>query len=147
MTEVNLQLFDDHHAEVGLSLDMLDNMLDVVALRKNWPKILSELVDLFYAELCRQNVAQDEAVKMAPKLVGALGYYFGGRVCYIPSGERLWRVIRDNRIFLDYQIGDGNITALAKKYKLTDSHIYFIIREQLAFHRRKLQPDFFEEQK
>lgn len=147
MTEVNLQLFDDDHAELGLLIDTLDNMLDVVALRKNWPKLLSEFIDLFYAELCRQNMTKDKAALMAPKLAGVLGHYFGGRVCYIPSGEKLKQAIRDNRIFLDYQISNGDITALAKKYNLTDSHVYFIIREQLAFHRKKHQPDLFEDRK
>lgn len=147
MTDVNLQLFDDDHAELGLLLDTLDNMLDVVALRKNWPKLLSEFIDLFCAELCRQGVTKEKAVLMSSKLVAVLGHYFGGRVCYITTGERLKQAVRDNQIFLDYQISNGDISTLAKKYDLTDSHVYFIIREQLAFHRKKHQPDLFQERK
>lgn len=140
----NLQLFDDDHAEFGAMLDTLDGIPDVVALRKNWPKLLSEFVDLFYSELRRQGLPEAQAIVAAPKLAGVLGNYFGGRVCYIPSGERLQQAIRDNRIFLDYQVGNGDIIPLAKKYRLTDSHIYSIIREQLALHRRRNQPDLFE---
>lgn len=143
----NLQLFDDDHAEFGLFIDTLDKVVDIVALQKSWPRLVSDFIDLFCAELCRQGITEDKALLMSSKLVAVLGHYFGGRVCYIPTGERLKQAIRDNKIFLDYQIGNGNIGALAKKYDLTDSHVYFIIREQLAFHRKKYQPDLFGDKK
>ncbi|OCG62223.1 Mor transcription activator family protein [Gilliamella sp. Fer4-1] len=143
MVDDNLKLFDDDHEELGFALDTLDNMTDVIMIRKNWPRLLSEFVDLFCAELVRQGMQNEKAIITSTKLVGVLGNYFGGRVCYIPNGERLKQAIRDNRIFLDYQISDGNIAVLAKKYNLTDSHVYSIIREQLALHRKKYQPDMF----
>jgi Mor family transcriptional regulator len=143
MSEVNFKLFDDDHEELGFALDTLDNMTDVITIRKNWPRLLSEFVDLFCAELARQGMSNEKAIVTATKLVCVLGNYFGGRVCYIPTGERLKQAIRDNRIFLDYQISDGNVAVLAKKYNLTDSHVYSIIREQLALHRKKYQPDMF----
>jgi Mor family transcriptional regulator len=144
MSEDNLRLFDDDHEELGFALDTLDNMTDVITIRKNWPRLLSEFVDLFYAELVRQGMSHEKAITTATKLVCVLGNYFGGRVCYIPCGEKLKQAIRDNRIFLDYQVSDGNIAPLAKKYNLTDSHVYSIIREQLALHRKRYQPDMFE---
>lgn len=147
MTDVNLQLFDDDHADFGLFIDALDKVVDIESLQKNWPKLVSDFVDLFCAELQRQGITKDKAILMSAKLVAVLGHYFGGRVCYIPTGERLKQAVRDNRLFLDYQVSNGDISALAKKYDLTDSHVYFIIREQLAFHRKRYQPDLFGDKK
>jgi len=140
----NFKLFDDDHEILGLSLDALDGMTDVLKQRKNWPQLLSDFVDLFFAELVRQGMSDDKAIISATKLVYVLGNYFGGRVCYIPSGEKLKQAIRDKKIFMSYLRSNGNITSIAKKYSLTDSHIYSIIREQSALHRKKHQPDLFK---
>ncbi|MDF7670247.1 Mor transcription activator family protein [Orbaceae bacterium ESL0721] len=142
MTTKNLKLFADDHDKFGQFIDGLDQMSEVNT--KSWPKLISEFIDLFYAELRRQKMDETLAAKIAPKLAAVLGHYFGGRVCYIPNGEALKAAIRDNGIFLDYQISNGNISQLARKYRLTDSYVYAIIREQLALHRKRHQPDMFE---
>lgn len=142
MVDDNLELFALDHAQFGRQIDHLDALPDD-ELQKNWAKTLANFVDLFKAELMRNGIIDEDAVKLALKLAATLGYYFGGRVCYIPQGEQLKIAIRDNQLYLDYQKGNGDISLLAKKYNLTDSWVYSIIREQRALHIKRIQPDMF----
>lgn len=146
MTEVNLQLFDDDHVEIG---GLIDNIcrLSPEEQERAWPKILANIVDLFLAELQRSGMKRDDAINYAPKLAAALGHYFGGRSYYIPTGDTLKLALRDNALFHDYQCGNGDIKKLAEKYDLTDSRVYLIIREQVALHRKLYQVDMFGENK
>lgn len=140
----NLQLFDDDHAEFGKLIDNI-NKLPVEEQKRAWPRILADIIDLFLAELQRSGMKRDDAINYAPKLAAALGYYFGGRSYYIPTGETLKSALRDNMLFHDYQHSDGDIKKLAEKYDLTDSMVYLIIREQVSLHRKRIQINLFEE--
>lgn len=146
MSGDNFRLFDDDHAALGELIDNIGN-LSSEECKRAWPRILADIVDLFLAELMRSGMNVDDATKYAPKLAATLGHYFGGRSYYIPTGETLKLALRDNMLFHDYQRGNGDIKKLAEKYKLTDSRIYLIIREQVALHRKRFQIDMFGEKR
>lgn len=139
----NLPLFDDDHAELGKLLDNLDAIPEN-ELQSRWPQVLADIVDLFCAELVRQGHDEKQARHTASKLVAALSHYHGGRAVYLPTGDTFKAAIRDNLLFLEWsRESRGDIDTLAKKYGLTNHTVYAILRQQLALHRKRHQPDLF----
>lgn len=55
--------------------------------------------------------------------------YVQGRGLYIPSNDRAFKKIRNRRIRHDYMKGNWSITALSRKYGLTDVSIRNIVRD------------------
>lgn len=138
----NLPLFDDDHAELGLLLDRID-AIPLGELHARWPQLLADMIDLFCAELQRQGYDEVAARLSASKLVGALAHYYGGRAVYLPTGEALKAALRDNQLFDEWSRSRGDVDGLAKKYSLTNSTVYAILRQQLALHRKRYQGDLF----
>ncbi|MCT8348291.1 transcriptional regulator [Photorhabdus temperata] len=138
--EVNLSLFDDDHAELGQLLDRL-NDIPFAELQGRWPQLLADMVDLFSAELQRQGQEKTLSHLSSSKLVGALAHYYGGRAVYLPTGETLKAALRDNQLFDEWSRSKGGIDNLAKKYALTHSTVYAILRQQLMLHRKRYQID------
>lgn len=137
----NLPLFDDDHADIGLLVDQL-NDIPTSELQSRWPQLLADIVDLFHAELMRQGYDEPKARLAASKLVVALSHYYGGRAVYLPTGDTLKAALRDNQLFIEWSLeSKGDIDVLAKKYGLTNSTVYAIIRQQLALHRKRHQID------
>lgn len=139
-TEINLSLFDDNHQGLGIMLDKLDN-IPSAELRDKWPQLLADIVDLFSAELQRQGYGEDEARLSGSKLVGSLAHYYGGRAVYLPTGDTLKAALRDNVLFDEWSSSKGTIEFLAKKYSLTHSTVYAILRQQMKLHRKRHQID------
>lgn len=139
----NLPLFADDHAELGQLLDQL-NSVPTSELQSRWPQLLADIVDLFHAELVRQGYDEPKARLAASKLVTALSHYYGGRAVYLPTGDALKAALRDNQLFIEWSLESrGDIDSLAKKYGLTNSTVYAILRQQMALHRKRYQPDLF----
>lgn len=88
-------------------------------------------------ELMRQGEGKENAVQKSSKLAAVIGHYLGGRSMYIPTGVTLKDALRD---YLIYERFDGkNIAELTKEYRLSESHIYAIIRQQCSLLRRRYQ--------
>lgn len=140
---MNLELFDQDHQELGNLLDQLDN-IPVSELQSRWPQLLADIVDLFHTELIRQGYDEPKARLVASKLVGALSHYYGGRAVYLPIGDTLKAALRDNQLFIEWSLESrGDIDGLAKKFGLTNSTVYAILRQQMVLHRKRYQPDLF----
>ncbi|MDC9620119.1 Mor transcription activator family protein [Xenorhabdus sp. XENO-7] len=139
----NLPLFADSHEELGQILDQLDNIPEA-ELQTRWPQLLADMVDLFSSELQRQGYDEQAARLSARKLVGSLAHYYGGRAVYLPTGETLKAALRDNQLFSEWSRSRGNMDLLARKYSLTNSTVYAILRQQLALHRKRHQPELFD---
>ncbi|WP_140918673.1 Mor transcription activator family protein [Limnobaculum xujianqingii] len=142
MKDDNLDLFAPDHQELGELLDRLDN-IPPAETGKYWGQMLAGLIDLFCCELKRQGEQEDKALSQAGKLVATLAHYYGGRSCYLPVGDRLKTAIRDNMLYHDYTRGNGDISALADRYKLTDSRVYQIVKDQMVLHRNRHQLTLF----
>ena len=139
---MNLELFNHDHHELGQMLDQLDRIPES-ELQSRWPQLLADIVDLFSAELARQGYDVPAAKLSAGKLAAALAHYYGGRAVYLPTGDALKAALRDNQLFLDWSLSNENVDGLARKYSLTNSTVYAILRQQMALHRKRHQPDLF----
>ncbi|MDC9594290.1 Mor transcription activator family protein [Xenorhabdus sp. IM139775] len=139
----NLPLFAERHDELGQLLDQLDSIPEA-ELRARWPQLLADMVALFSTELQRQGYDEPAARLSASKLVSSLAHYYGGRAVYLPTGETLKAALRDNQLFSEWSRSRGNVDVLARKYSLTNSTVYAILRQQLALHRKRYQPGLFD---
>lgn len=103
--------------------------------RGKWTTILNEIIDVFANELKEQGENEERANEKAQALVFKLGEYFGGKSFYLPFGSRLRTALRDNEIYQSFT-GD-NLQALVKKFRLSESHIYNILRQQRKLNKEK----------
>lgn len=133
-------LFDDEHADIGALFDHLDQ-IPSVELENRWPSLLVEVIDVMQAELLRQNFAADKAKTTASKLVGVMAHYFGGKSFYLPAGDKIKEALRDAQIYQEFN--GKNVPELVKKYRLSESTIYAILRQQRLLQRKRHQMDLF----
>lgn len=141
MQEIQANLFDDEHANVGQLFDNLDHIPNN-ELANRWPSLLVEVIDVMQAELLRQQVEEENAKLTACKLAGVLAHYFGGKSFYLPAGDKIKEALRDVQIYRDF---DGkNVPDLVKKYRLSESTIYAILRQQRSLQRKRHQMDLFQ---
>lgn len=108
-----------------------------------WAPLLASLVSVLEALYRRQGKDEDSAFQQASDSVMAIAEYFGGRVVYLPRGDKLKAALRDAEIYR--RSHRGNIEALAEEHGLTVIHIYRICRQQKALHLRKIQGRLFGE--
>lgn len=95
---------------------------------KRWPSSLQSLCELMRVTLEGQKVRNALAISEA--LATTLSIYLGDRVLYIPNGEHLKDVLRDIRIWREFE-GD-NLEQLSREYGLTERRVNLIIAEQRA---------------
>ncbi|WP_386695869.1 Mor transcription activator family protein [Lonepinella sp. MS14435] len=93
-----------------------------------WPDLLVEIIDVFAKEFEKQGEDAQKARTQANHFTFTLAEYFGGRSFYLPSGTRLKATVRAYTIFKEFN--GNNIKELVKKYHLSESHIYNILRIQ-----------------
>lgn len=99
-----------------------------------WPTLLTEVVDVVANELKKLGYDEEDSIQKAKKITFAISSYFGGKSFYLPAGEPLKRALRDYEIYRSF---DGkNIDQLIRKFRLSQTTIYTIIRQQ-----RKIQKE------
>lgn len=140
MAECQPALFTD---DPGLNalIDQLDTVPET-EIRRQWPRALAGLVDIFEREFCRQGMDGQEARRLARNAVVAQAGYMGGRSWYLPTGEALFAALRHHEIFTRWYNGEA-IEALRCEYRLSQTQIYAIIREQRQLYLRRIQPPLF----
>lgn len=129
-------LFDDDHIDIGILFDQLDK-IDFGELAQKWPKNLADLLDVMCSELVRQGFEKEKAVVTAAKLAGVIGFYMGGRAMYIPQGQPLQAALREYLVYAKFN--GRNIDELCREFKLSETTVYKIIREQIALSQRRRQ--------
>ncbi|ASU16900.1 MULTISPECIES: Mor transcription activator family protein [Pasteurellaceae] len=140
MQKEQAELFDEEHAEIGALFDNLDNIPES-EVQNRWPQLLVEVIDVMQAELIRQKFAEDNAKLTACKLAGVIAHYFGGKSFYLPAGDKIKEALRDAQVYQEF---DGkNIPELIRKYRLSQTTIYAILRQQRALQRKRHQMDLF----
>ena len=122
-------------------IDRLDDIPDD-ELKKNWPGTLRDLVDVISAELHRQGIEPAQAGMLARKVAAAQAGYMGGRGYYLPVGESLFTELRNNEIFSRWSQGE-KIETLRRHYRMSETQIYTVIREQRRLHLARTQPPLF----
>lgn len=120
---------------------LINNLHHIPAAERGklWPGVLSDLLAVMCDELKRAGVGDDRAHELASRLSMAIGVYLGGRNLYLPSGESLKVAVRDMLIYAEFN--GKNFKFLQKKYRLTKTTLYDIIkRERGAYIRRRQYP-------
>jgi len=102
-----------------------------------WAPMLAAMVAVLESTYRRLGVGDAQAAKLATAGVLAQAEYAGGRMLYLPRGDRLRKALRDAEIY--HRARRGNIRQLAEEYGLTDIHVYRICREQKELHLSKVQ--------
>lgn len=110
-----------------------------------WAPMLANMVAVLEALYRRRGMAEGEAFKLASDSAMALAEYFGGRVVYLPRGDRLKNALRDAEIFREFR-GSANVDQLVEKYGLSAIRLYAIHAEQKALHLAKVQGRLFTEE-
>ncbi len=103
-----------------------------------WPATLHEILSLHRDTLIKNGIDQARADDIALSLTREYARVFGGIQVYIPRGQQLDRVLRDRQIYKEYR--RGGAADLARKYGLSEPHIYDIYKEQRTLHAQQLQP-------
>ncbi|WP_164124224.1 Mor transcription activator family protein [Stenotrophomonas maltophilia] len=110
-----------------------------------WAAQLVALVQVMELAFQRSGADEELATRLALAGVLAQAEYAGGRMMYLPRGQRLRNALRDAEIYR--RAKRGNIQELAREYGLTDVSVYRICREQKELHLSKVQSHFdFKEQ-
>lgn len=133
-----VELFDEEHAAVGQLFDHLDSV-PLNEVEHRWPKILVEMIDVLSCELERQQFAKKEAKLTACKLVGVMAHYLGGNAIYLPSGDKMEKTLLEVQMFNDFN--GSNVPELVRKYRVSQTNVYDIIRRQRALQRKRYQRD------
>ncbi|EBX0572444.1 transcriptional regulator [Salmonella enterica subsp. enterica serovar Utah] len=102
-----------------------------------YPALLSELNALLRKELARIGANPDHSLE----LVVAICRHIGGMQVYVPRGHILENLIRDMRIWRDFN--GRNIPELVKRYRVTYKTVYKAIKRMRRLERNKYQPDLF----
>ncbi|HAK7590382.1 TPA: transcriptional regulator [Salmonella enterica] len=102
-----------------------------------YPALLSQLNALLRKELARIGANPDHSLE----LVVAICRHIGGMQVYVPRGHILENLIRDMRIWRDFN--GRNIPELVKRYRVTYKTVYKAIKRMRRLERNKYQPDLF----
>lgn len=109
-----------------------------------WAPLLANMVAVLEALYRRRGMEAGEAFQLASDGTMALAEYFGGRVVYLPRGDRLKNALRDADIYRRF-LGSNNVDALAEEYGLSVIRIYAIHAEQKALYLAKVQGRLFKD--
>ncbi|GDO93304.1 Mor transcription activator family protein [Escherichia coli] len=126
-------------------LDLFENFRDDSVLeylndyQENtaYPALLSELNTLLRKELAR--IGADPAHSL--ELVVAICHHIGGMQVYVPRGSILENLVRDMRIWRDFN--GHNIPELVRRYGVTYKTVYKAIKRMRRLESKKYQPDLF----
>ncbi|MGV3785306.1 Mor transcription activator family protein [Citrobacter freundii] len=133
MSEKQNDLFGD--IQDDSILDHLDD--DSSAETVRFPALLTELNTLLRGELTKHGVDP----RIALELVYAISCQIGGMQIYFPRGQTLESLIRDMKIWRDFN--GRNITELVERYRVTYKTVYKAIRRMRKLEHRKHQLDLF----
>jgi Mor family transcriptional regulator len=135
------EMFDPMSAD---PIDLIEHMGDRVPPTHQWPPLLADLFAVQEAYNRRKGMNETDAAVDARDRCVLLADYFGGRMVYIPTGERLHQALRDALIWAEFK--GHNQLALCQKYELTQVRVYQILAEQRALMVKERQGKLFNEE-
>ena len=113
--------------------------VDLAAVPESkWAPMLAQMVAVLEALYRRGGKDEDAAFRQACDSVMALADYWGGRVVYLPRGDRLKLALRDAEIYRRFR-GSANADQLAEEFDLNVIRIYAIAAEQRALYVKRTQ--------
>ena len=117
--------------------DSILEYFDDVQEKSVFPSLLAELNALLRQELIRLGVNPAHSLE----LVVAICRHIGGMQVYVPRGNILENLVRDMRIWRDFN--GHNIPELVQRYGVTYKTVYKAIKRMRRLERSKYQPDLF----
>lgn len=102
-----------------------------------WPPLLAELVTVTEAALLKSGVPANNAADLAITAVLAVGDFVGGKLVYIPRGDRLRTALKHARAWRMWK--GNNIGEIARFLDVSEVRAYAVISEQRTLHRQKIQ--------
>lgn len=108
-----------------------------------WPPLLAELVGVLEAALVRQGVPADLAIDQAIASALAVGEYLGGKLVYIPRGDRLRTALKHAKAWRIWK--GNNIEEIMALLDVCEVRAYKVLAEQRELHRGKSQGQLFRE--
>ena len=102
-----------------------------------WPPLLAELVTVTEAALLKTGLPASDAADLAIAAVLAVGDFIGGKLVYIPRGDRLRTPLKHARAWRMWK--GNNIGEIAQFLDVSEVRAYAVIAEQRALHRQKIQ--------
>lgn len=131
---------NDLLGHAGDPLDLIERS-DVAADETKWAPLLADMLRVIEALKRREGRAEADAFADAQSTVLALAEYFGGRMVYLPRGDRLRTALRDAELWRRFN--GRNSAELAHEYRVSEIHCYAILKKQRQLHQRKLQGRLF----
>jgi len=120
---------------------LLDGADDLASIPESkWAPLLADLLRVLEALYQRRGMDAAAAWDMASSSTIAIADFLGGRVAYIPRGDRLRNAIRDAGIWRAYDGKPATIERLADLHGLSTITIYSICKVQRALslaHRQR----------
>jgi Mor family transcriptional regulator len=135
------EMFDPMSAD---PMDLIEHMGDRVPPMHQWPPLLADLFAVLMAYNRRNGMDEAGAAVDARDRCVLLADYFGGRMVYMPTGEKLHQALRDALIWTEFK--GNNQLALSQKYQLTITRVYQILAEQRALLVKERQGRLFNEE-
>lgn len=99
--------------------------------RQSVPPLLGEMADAA-ARVAREVAGMDaeQADYLGYHVMRAIAELCGGTQVYIPKADSIERCTRDEAIWRDFR--GGNVRELAQRYRVTEVHIYRILKRMRA---------------
>lgn len=119
------------------SADALDGASLTELPKDKWPPLLAEIFDA-NVDAFRRAGHGDDAERLAGIGVGATAFQVGGRVVYIPRGDRLKIALRDMAMHAQWD-RHGDVQRVAREFNVTEPTAYRVIAEQYKLRIKKTQ--------
>ena len=132
MTDKQDDLFGDIRDD-----SILEQLDDNSAESRRFPALLAQLNALLRTEL--EKLGHDPRISL--DLIYAISKSIGGMQLYFPRGTALESLIRDMKIWRDFN--GKNIPELVERYHVTFNTVYAAIRRMRRLEQRKYQLDLF----
>jgi len=102
-----------------------------------WAPFLVEMIQVLESSYLRKGMAAVAAFDLARGSVLEIAAHLGGRVAYLPRGDRIRIALRDAEIYR--RCNGRNHEALAIEHAMSTIHIYRICKQQRRLHVGKMQ--------
>lgn len=121
---------------------MLEEDAKLPETQRRWPQDLAAILREIESVLVRRGMAPAPAFAAAAEAALGISRYGGGRLMYIPQGQRIMLALRDGEIWRRFN--GKNHHDLAAEFSLTVVSVYEILREQRSLSLRKRQGRLFD---
>lgn len=115
--------------------DRVDDGEDIADAK--WAPLLAELLQVLESAYVRRGMSAETAFGLARASVLEIAEHLGGRVAYLPRGERIRLALRDAEIYR--RCNGRNHEALAIEHTMSTIHIYRICKQQRRLHVGQMQ--------